>query len=157
MQIVWTQIRPDRMQTEFWPWSGYEPFDTVILHAPVKVIKKQLADDNISMKNYPACKESKASGYVGEPVVWLVVCESLYWSGVCCLLAYSHHIVKYWIYENARPPIQLLHCIKSVLCYEEEGPVSYEWDGKSLFFQPIQNFWNPKLLCDGLDFTFDIP
>ena len=27
---------------------------------------------------------------------------------------------------NARPPIHLLHRIKSILCYEEEGPVSYE-------------------------------
>ena len=25
-----------------------------------------------------------------------------------------------------RPPIHLLHRIKSILCYEEEGPVSYE-------------------------------
>ena len=26
----------------------------------------------------------------------------------------------------SRPSIQLLHGIKSILCYEEEGPVSYE-------------------------------
>ena len=26
----------------------------------------------------------------------------------------------------ARPPIHLLHGIKSILCYEKEGPVSYE-------------------------------
>ena len=25
-----------------------------------------------------------------------------------------------------RPPIHLLHRIKSILCYEDEGPVSYE-------------------------------
>ena len=29
----------------------------------------------------------------------------------------------------AWPPIHLLHHIKSILWYEEEGPVSYEWDG----------------------------
>ena len=28
--------------------------------------------------------------------------------------------------SHSRPPLQLLHCIKSELCYEEEGPVSYE-------------------------------
>ena len=27
------------------------------------------------------------------------------------------------------PPIQLLQCIKSILCYEEEVPDSIEWDG----------------------------
>ena len=26
------------------------------------------------------------------------------------------------------PPIQLIHCIKSILPYEEEGPDSYEGD-----------------------------
>ena len=29
----------------------------------------------------------------------------------------------------SRPPIQLLHGIKSILCYEEDGHISYEWDG----------------------------
>ena len=31
-----------------------------------------------------------------------------------------------WFPADTRPPIHLLHRIKSILCYEEEGPVSYE-------------------------------
>ena len=39
--------------------------------------------------------------------------------------------VRNWKYERkkvvySRPPIHLLHHIKSILCYEEEGHVSYE-------------------------------
>ena len=32
---------------------------------------------------------------------------------------------KGWL-AGSRPPIHLLHCIKSILYYEEEGPDSYE-------------------------------
>ena len=57
---------------------------------------------------------------------------------------------------QACPSIQLLHRIKSILCYEEEGPVFYECDGPKIqqnhyFVEQIQNFRNPKMPFDGLD------
>ena len=38
-------------------------------------------------------------------------------------------MITYLICKQQYLPINLLHSIKSVLCYEEEEPVSYERDG----------------------------
>ena len=38
-------------------------------------------------------------------------------------------IICQFVVPNFLPPIHLLHRIKSILCYEEGGPISYEWDG----------------------------
>ena len=32
-----------------------------------------------------------------------------------------------------RPPVHLLHSIKSIICYEEEGPVCYEEEGPQIY------------------------
>ena len=45
---------------------------------------------------------------------------------------------------------------KSILCYEEEGPVSHEREGLKFqqnryFFLQLQKLKNPKMLFDGLD------
>ena len=66
------------------------------------------------------------------------------------------------LHPYARPPIKLLRRIKSILCYEEEGHVSYEWDGPSirqnLFFSnqrkilEIQKCYSMALMA-----TFGIP
>ena len=42
--------------------------------------------------------------------------------------------------ESARPPIQPLHAIKSKLCYEEEGPVSFEFCKIVILFQTNTKF-----------------
>ena len=46
-----------------------------------------------------------------------------------CHLCYFHKSTMCIAFSLTRPPIQLLHLIKSILCCEEEEPVSYEWDG----------------------------
>ena len=48
------------------------------------------------------------------------ICTSL------LLLAYGHFFLNMLMGIYTRPPIHLVHRIKSILCYEEEGPVSYE-------------------------------
>ena len=57
------------------------------------------------MKNYAACKESVHAA--------------------CFFMLFNKPAHK----KLLPLPKHLLHSIKSILCYEEEGPVSYEWDG----------------------------
>ena len=37
------------------------------------------------------------------------------------------------VFKASRIPIQLIRRIKSMLCYEEEGPVSYKWDATLIY------------------------
>ena len=59
---------------------------------------------------------------------------------------------------QTQPPIQLLHCIKPILCYKEEGSIADVMNEMDLkftknhyFFEPIQNYRIPKMLFNGFD------
>ena len=64
-------------------------------------------------------------------------------------------------FVQSRPPIHLLHRIKSILCYEEQGPISYEMDhkfGKIVIFSKQYKILEiRKCYLMALVFTLDIP
>ena len=57
----------------------------------------------------------------GNHAWWMVELDKRYQiQRIALLIIFGHGTYR------ARSPIQLLYRIKSILCYEEEGPVSYE-------------------------------
>ena len=80
------------------------------------------------------CKSKKDLQTIEYNIIWKIITITGHpldvykgLSQICC------------IKPEARPPIYLLHSIKSILCYEEKGPVSYEREG--LKFQQNSYFF----------------